>query len=111
VANIALHAAFRQLRSGQLRILGFTAKRVLAVLAFTHAGPHRDNRVRRSLASRAQARAAASINVGALILTLALTGCTIGPNYSREAAPVPAHFKELKSRSSKAGNAPRRATT
>jgi len=52
--------------------------------------------VRRSLASRAPARAAASINVGALILTLALTGCTIGPNYSREAAPVPAHFKELK---------------
>jgi NodT family efflux transporter outer membrane factor (OMF) lipoprotein len=27
---------------------------------------------------------------------LALTGCTIGPNYSREAAPVPTHFKELK---------------
>ena len=52
--------------------------------------------MRRSLASRAPARAAASINVGALILTLALTGCTIGPNYSREAAPVPAHFKELK---------------
>src|SRR5215469_2429359 len=53
-------------------------------------------RVRRSLASCAPARAAASINVGALILNLALTGCTIGPNYSREAAPVPTHFKELK---------------
>jgi NodT family efflux transporter outer membrane factor (OMF) lipoprotein len=27
---------------------------------------------------------------------LALTGCTIGPNYSREAAPVPTDFKEAK---------------
>ncbi len=68
----------------------------LAVLAFTHAGWHRDNRVRRSHASCARARASASINFGALTLTLALTGCTIGPNYSREAAPVSADFKELK---------------
>jgi NodT family efflux transporter outer membrane factor (OMF) lipoprotein len=75
-----------------LRILGLT-ERVPAVLAFTHAG---DNRVRRSLALRAPARAAASINIGALSLTLALTGCTLGPNYSREAAPVPTHYKELK---------------
>jgi NodT family efflux transporter outer membrane factor (OMF) lipoprotein len=67
-----------------------------AVVAFTHAGPHQDNRVRCSLASRAPARAAASINVGALIVALALTSCTIGPNYSREAAPVPTHYKELK---------------
>jgi NodT family efflux transporter outer membrane factor (OMF) lipoprotein len=83
------------LRSGQLRILGLT-ERIPAVLAFTHAAPHRDNRVRRSLALRAPARAAASINIGALSLTLALTGCTLGPNYSREAAPVPTHYKELK---------------
>jgi hypothetical protein len=75
-----------------LRILGLT-ERVPAVLAFTHAG---DNRVRRSLALRAPARAAASINIGVLNLTLALTGCTLGPNYSREAAPVPTHYKELK---------------
>src|SRR5215469_7867273 len=66
------------------------------VLAFTHAGPHRDNRVRHSLASRPPARAPVSINLGALAVTLALTGCTLGPNYSREAAPVPTHFKELK---------------
>jgi NodT family efflux transporter outer membrane factor (OMF) lipoprotein len=66
------------------------------VLAFTHAGPHRDNRVRRSFASCAQTRASASVNIGAVTLVLALTGCTIGPNYSREAAPVPTHFKELK---------------
>ncbi len=52
--------------------------------------------MRRSLASRARPRAGASINIGALGLTLALTGCSIGPNYSREAAPIPAHFKELK---------------
>jgi NodT family efflux transporter outer membrane factor (OMF) lipoprotein len=80
------------LPSRQLRILGLT-ERVPAVLAFTHAG---DNRVRRSLALGAPARAAASLNVGALIIALALTGCTLGPNYSREAAPVPAHYKELK---------------
>src|SRR5215813_13398606 len=67
-----------------------------AVLAFTHAGPHRDNRVRRSVASRAQARASASVKIGALALSLALAGCTIGPDYSREAAPVPTHSKELK---------------
>ena len=52
--------------------------------------------MRRSLASRAPARAAASINVSVTILALALTGCTLGPNYSREAAPVPTHYKELK---------------
>src|SRR4029077_10209617 len=43
-----------------------------------------------------RARASASLNIGALSLILALTGCTLGPNYSREAAPVPTHFKELK---------------
>src|SRR5581483_6269088 len=59
-------------------------RRVLAVLAFTHARRHRDNRVRRSPFSGAPARASASINIGALTLTLLLTGCTIGPNYSRE---------------------------
>jgi NodT family efflux transporter outer membrane factor (OMF) lipoprotein len=52
--------------------------------------------VRRSLASCTRARTSASLNIGALSLTLALTGCTIGPNYSREPAPVPTHFKELK---------------
>jgi NodT family efflux transporter outer membrane factor (OMF) lipoprotein len=92
VAQIALHAPFHQSRSRQLRIFG--AYRT--VLAFTHAGPHRDNRVRHSLASRAPARARISINLGALAVTVALTGCTLGPNYSREAAPVPNHFKELK---------------
>jgi NodT family efflux transporter outer membrane factor (OMF) lipoprotein len=66
------------------------------VLAFTHADLHRDNRVRGSLASRAEGRASASINIGAVSLALALAGCMIGPNYSREAAPVSSHYKELK---------------
>ena len=93
MAYIALHSCCAVvLRRRQLRILGLT-ERVPAVLAFTHAG---DNRVRRSLALRAPARAAASINIGALSLTLALAGCTLGPNYSREAAPVPTNYKELK---------------
>ena len=52
--------------------------------------------MRRSLASGAPTRASASINIGALTLALALTGCAIGPNYSREAAPVSTTFKELK---------------
>jgi NodT family efflux transporter outer membrane factor (OMF) lipoprotein len=32
----------------------------------------------------------------ALIIALALTGCTVGPNYNREPAPTPTTFKELK---------------
>jgi NodT family efflux transporter outer membrane factor (OMF) lipoprotein len=31
-----------------------------------------------------------------LIIGLTLTGCTVGPDYSREPAPVPTQFKELK---------------
>jgi hypothetical protein len=27
---------------------------------------------------------------------LMLIGCAIGPNYSREPAPVPTHYKELR---------------
>ena len=52
--------------------------------------------MRRSFRTGARARASASINGAALTLTLALTGCTIGPNYSREAAPVSPQYKELK---------------
>jgi outer membrane protein TolC len=32
----------------------------------------------------------------ALTVGLVLTGCTVGPNYSREPAPVPTEYKELK---------------
>ena len=52
--------------------------------------------MRRSFRTGARARASASINGAALTLTLALTGCTIGPNYSRVAAPVSPQYKELK---------------
>jgi NodT family efflux transporter outer membrane factor (OMF) lipoprotein len=34
--------------------------------------------------------------VGSLIVGCALAGCAIGPNYSREPAPVPTEYKELK---------------
>jgi len=52
---------------------------------------HRGSWVRRSLHSRTQACALALAIVG-----LTLTRCAIGPNYSREPAPVPTEFKELK---------------
>jgi len=52
---------------------------------------HRGSRVRRSLHSRTRAWALALAIVG-----LTLTRCAIGPNYSREPAPVPTEFKELK---------------
>jgi NodT family efflux transporter outer membrane factor (OMF) lipoprotein len=34
--------------------------------------------------------------LGSLSVGFALTGCTVGPDYSREPAPVPTHYKELK---------------
>jgi NodT family efflux transporter outer membrane factor (OMF) lipoprotein len=62
------------------------------VLALTHADLHRGGWVRRSLRSRARTRASALLAV----IALTLAGCTIGPNYSAEPAPVPTHYKELK---------------
>ena len=52
---------------------------------------HRGSRVRRSFHSRTQACALALAIAG-----LTLTRCAIGPNYSREPAPVPTEYKELK---------------
>ncbi|MFZ3360660.1 MAG: efflux transporter outer membrane subunit [Xanthobacteraceae bacterium] len=37
-----------------------------------------------------------AFGIGALTLGFALTGCAVGPNYSREAAPVPTQYKEIK---------------
>ena len=37
-----------------------------------------------------------AFGLGALILSFALTGCAVGPDYAREPAPVPTHYKELK---------------
>ena len=48
--------------------------------------------VRREAYSRGPARTPAF----ALTVGLALTGCAVGPNYSREPAPVPTAYKELK---------------
>jgi len=48
--------------------------------------------VRREAYSLVPARAPAF----ALTVGLALTGCAVGPNYSREPAPVPTDYKELK---------------
>jgi NodT family efflux transporter outer membrane factor (OMF) lipoprotein len=82
----ALRASFCSSVSGSLTN-GF-----LAVLALAHADLHRGGWVRRSFPLRARVRAFALINV----IALALTDCTIGPNYSPEPAPVPTQFKELK---------------
>lgn len=40
--------------------------------------------------------AAAGVPFFLLIIALSLTACAVGPNYSRPAAPVSTHFKELK---------------
>jgi NodT family efflux transporter outer membrane factor (OMF) lipoprotein len=37
-----------------------------------------------------------AFGIGPLIVGFALAGCAVGPNYSREPAPVPTHYKELK---------------
>jgi len=34
--------------------------------------------------------------VGSSVLAITLVACAVGPNYTREAAPVPTHYKELK---------------
>jgi NodT family efflux transporter outer membrane factor (OMF) lipoprotein len=47
--------------------------------------------VRRGALSGTQAFAAA-----ALIVAWSLAGCTVGPDYSPDAAPTPTHYKELK---------------
>jgi predicted small lipoprotein YifL len=42
------------------------------------------------------ARWHASSPTAALILTLSLAGCSVGPDYFPEAAPTPTRYKELK---------------
>jgi NodT family efflux transporter outer membrane factor (OMF) lipoprotein len=69
---------------------GFYSNGSLAVYAFVHAGLRRVDWVRRVVLLRAQASSPA------LLAVLALAGCTVGPDYFREPAPVPTTFKELK---------------
>jgi NodT family efflux transporter outer membrane factor (OMF) lipoprotein len=58
------------------------------VYAVAHAGLRQEGWVRRVVALRGQA--------SALLLALLLSGCAVGPDYSREPAPVPTTYKELK---------------
>jgi NodT family efflux transporter outer membrane factor (OMF) lipoprotein len=60
------------------------------VYALAHAGWRQDGWVRRVAALRGRTCAPA------LLLAVLLTGCAVGPDYSREPAPVPTTFKELK---------------
>jgi NodT family efflux transporter outer membrane factor (OMF) lipoprotein len=60
------------------------------VYALAHAGLRQEGWVRRVVALRGQASASA------LLFALLLSGCAVGPDYSREPAPVPTTYKELK---------------
>ncbi len=60
------------------------------MVALAHAGWNRSGGVRRGAFSRTQAGSLA------LILTFAVAGCTVGPDYFPEAAPTPTNYKELK---------------
>ena len=71
---------------------GFYSNGFSAVYALADCGFRGVRWVRRVAFSRAQAGAAAL----PLILALALAACTVGPDYSPAAAPVPTKFKELK---------------
>jgi len=74
------------------RIVLFRGKqrRISAVVALAHARWNGSGQVRRGAFSRTQACCLA------LIVTFAATGCTVGPDYLPEAAPVATNFKELK---------------
>jgi NodT family efflux transporter outer membrane factor (OMF) lipoprotein len=60
------------------------------VYALAHAGLRQDGWVRRVAVLRGHGCASL------LLFALLLPGCTVGPDYSREPAPVPTTYKELK---------------
>jgi NodT family efflux transporter outer membrane factor (OMF) lipoprotein len=70
------------------------------VYALAHAGLRQDGWVRRGAALRGTVFLRAVLlkhgRASALLVALLLPGCTVGPDYSREPAPVPTTFKELK---------------
>ena len=70
--------------------LGFYSGGFAAVYALAHAGLRQDGWVRRVAVLRGRACAPA------WLLAFLLTGCAVGPDYSREPAPVPTTYKELK---------------
>jgi NodT family efflux transporter outer membrane factor (OMF) lipoprotein len=51
---------------------------------------------RRAYSSPQTCAPAHAISIGSSIVALILTGCAVGPNYSREPAPVSQEYKELK---------------
>ena len=63
-----------------------------AVPALAHASVHRGGWVRRAAVSRTQAWTAAAL----FVIGWTLAACAVGPNYSREPAPVATEYKELK---------------
>jgi NodT family efflux transporter outer membrane factor (OMF) lipoprotein len=65
------------------------------VYALAHAGLRQDGWVRRVAALRS-ALLPRYRCASALLVALLLPGCTVGPDYSREPAPVPTTYKELK---------------
>ena len=60
------------------------------MVALAHAGLNRSGGARRGAFSRTQTRCLA------LVVTFAVAGCTVGPDYSPPAAPTPTNYKELK---------------
>ena len=68
--------------------------------ALAHAGLRQDGWVRRVAALRSTMLLRGEFFkhgcASTLLLALLLPGCTVGPDYSREPAPVPTTFKELK---------------
>ncbi len=74
-----------------MRVAGLQ-QRVSAVRALAHASWRRGGREQYKAFSGAQARFALAISA----IALTLFGCAVGPNYSREPAPVPTEYKELK---------------
>jgi NodT family efflux transporter outer membrane factor (OMF) lipoprotein len=68
-----------------------------AVLALARAVVHRGGWVRgRAYSPRRACGQALAFGLGSLVLVFVLAACAVGPDYSREPAPVPTEYKELK---------------
>jgi len=85
-------AAFRGRSRSGFVFFGASENGFAAVLALAHAGLGARDGMRCQVYSRRRRRTSGP----ALIVALALTGCAVGPNYSREPAPTPVEYKELK---------------
>ncbi len=74
--------------------MGAYSNGLAAVRALAHADVLRGSWVRRSVHSFAKTCAPFSLSIFGLSFALALASCAIGPEYSREPAPVPVEYKE-----------------